>query len=94
QDSAIVSGAAATITVKASDGTPTETGAMTDCAANYCAGGSSYYPGWYYYAATNTFTNKTVQADVTVTKSKYTTAKCGDSSVTKDIVTWDIVTCN
>lgn len=94
QDSSLVTGATATITVKASDGTPTETGAMTDCATNYCAGLGSYYPGWYYYAATNTYSDKTVKADVTVTKSKYTAAKCGDSSVSKDIVDWDTVTCN
>lgn len=94
QDSAVVTGATATITVKAEDGAPTETGVMTDCSTNYCAGLGSYYPDWYYYAPAATYNDENIMADVTVTKSKYTATKCGDSIISKTMSTWDAITCN
>lgn len=96
QDYNIITGATATITVASQDGTPTNTAVMTDCSTNYCAGLSTYYPGWYYYAPTSSYNDKVVVVDVTVKKSMFTDAKCGDPAVMKDNThtTWEVVTCS
>ncbi|MFQ5736639.1 MAG: hypothetical protein ACE5GY_07220 [Thermodesulfobacteriota bacterium] len=78
-----------TITITGIGGSPTtETGTMTDYYALY---GTS--PGWYFYDAAQSYNDKKIDVAVTVGKSQFTDANCGDTGVEKNLTTWQIKNC-
>ncbi len=76
------------ITITGGGGT-TETGTMVDYYALY---GTS--PGWYFYDATQSYSDQSINVSVTMGKSGFTNASCGDTGIVKGLTTWQIKDCN
>jgi len=95
-----VTGATVYVMVSDTAGSTSEgPSAMTDCSTTSCTSPTekptaSPGDGWYYYAATGTYTNLNVDVYVKVAKSQFTTAQCGETNIAKNLSTWRTLTCN